>query len=295
MVALRKYLKYWIYSRIMDDRIGRRAALKRASTGVCLSVLGGCLGTTERSEPTTTSSRTTSATRTSTTTVPTLDIGDTAPVADGRLAATAAGLQRFVLDVYKHPHAEVVSDPSTKYLTFELMHFDLDVVPVTVVLVTDDGRESVDFTDLYYGYDYSTNTEKVGFEFDEDATTSRAELRYLHDGEPAAGWRVDQATVRRFNHPPKLELRSISIPDEVATGERIEAEVRVRNSGETRGEFVANVGTTNRSHLRIERIPVAPETATTRHVSLGSPSQSGSVTVVFDYGRRRIERDVTVT
>jgi hypothetical protein len=175
------------------------------------------------------------------------------------------------------------------------MHFDFNEVPVTVALVTDEGRQSVDFTDLYYGYDYSTNTEKVGFAFDEDVTTSHAELRYLHEGEPGAVWRVGQETIHRFNHPPKLELRSVSIPDEVAAGDRIVAEVRVQNSGETRGEFIANVGTTNRSHLRTERISVAPGTATTRHVSLGSTSQSGSVTVVFDYGQRRIERKVTVT
>lgn len=283
----------------MNDRIDRRTALKRVGAGGLLSVLGGCLGTAVRSDSSTvTPSRSTRATRTtrlSATTVSAVDVGHTVSIEGGRLAATAPDLQRFVLDVYKHPHADVVSDPSRKYLTFELLHFDLDEVPVTVDLVTDAGRRNASFTDLYYGYDYSTNTEKVGFAFDEGATRSHAELRYLRDDEPVARWRVDESTLHRFNHPPKLEVRSISIPDEVTAGDRIEAEVRVRNDGETRGEFVATVGTTNRSHLRIERFPVASGTSTTRSVSLGSPSRSGSVTAVFDYGRRRIERDVTVT
>lgn len=102
----------------MDDPIARRAALKRVGAGVAIPVLGGCLGTAERSEPTAaTSSRTTRTTRPSTTTVSAVEIGESVPVGGGRLTAATADLQRFVLDVYKHPHADVVSDPSKKYLS----------------------------------------------------------------------------------------------------------------------------------------------------------------------------------
>jgi hypothetical protein len=286
----------------------RRRLLAAAASGLTGAAAGlaGCLGASGDDSPQSTTRTTTATVATTTATVATTtattatttalsrrSVGDSAAVEGGTVTLAAVALHRFIREDLKtdSPNTRAVAEPGRKYVTATLVEDGLGRPPVTATLRLDGELAGSFQRGLYDGYDWTPHTYRLFVPLALDATADRGTVVFeSRAGDPLAAWALPDRVLARLNDPPVFEVRSVSVPDSVASGDDVPVTIHLGNTGGSDGTFVATLGLVDTSHPRVVEVEVAG--GERRTVERRVPTHGGDeVTVVLDWGRRQGDAD----
>lgn len=108
-----------------------------------------------------------------------------------------------------------------------------------------------------------------------------------------ARWRIDGTTVAELARPPEFVVEDLAVPETVADGEEFEAEITVRNDGQRKDWFVAELGFASASDATDLEIPLdVGERVTVPRTLSAHFGEGDELTVVLDWDLDSLSRTV---
>lgn len=229
--------------------------------------------------------------------------GESFTTGDGReLTVSEPTLRRLVVvleEVSHHDyHRVAAAPPGQQYLvtTVEYRGFDdRSAVPLSVTL---DGERRDERTPVFSptATELDATPTRVGLLVPVTDVDRGAVVWERPDG-PAVRWRLPDGVRSAVGTVPEFDVRSLSVPDAVEHGAPIPVTFTVANTGDRDGRFVVECDARQGSLPLDEttvRVPAGESVRRTVDVVPYYDPSIETVPVVFDWGRNRVERDVSV-
>lgn len=287
----------------MPKQYSRRAALQLC--GVITGVgFAGCASLTADGEPTTTATDENTTPTTSPTTSPatqtsSLTIGEPVTVRQGTATVEAVTTQQMLSVLKSGTHTEVYSEPETQFVVVDVITEGFDnprqAVQDAVQLTLNSDRYEIGEKDLIRSMD-TERPVSIAFPAPTELIDPDGAILWNDDSDSAvASWSLSQEVLDVLAAPPLFSIESFSVPETASPESSIDATISVKNTGDSDGEFLAELGSTQLSDQGEIAVDVPTRETVSHTESVSLHGQAGNEeTIVLDWGQQTLERTVKI-
>lgn len=228
-----------------------------------------------------------------------LALGETVSVSRGSITVESMTTHRMVEVLFGSAHSVVHGKRDTQFVVTELTTEGI-TDPVELAreeMALDLGSERYEVTEEHLSANVNTDgTVRLAFPIPMNISETAGTLLWTNDsGKPVASWAVVDRVSERLSNPPAFRVESFEVPETATVDSTISVAVEVRNTGDSSGTFLAELGTKRLSDQPQDGIDIPAGEIRIKNGEMRLVGDAGETeTVVLDWGMDKLEHEVTI-